>query len=242
MVLKYKVTKITSLDSLKPGDHVRVCHDLYNHHMMVVEVIDDQRLRVIHYTGPDNNPRTSSDSSSAPSPASSFSSGGINSSSSSCVMYSANENSSSACESSSCSGSGGAACASSFSGSATGLAIVREEEITVDLNKSNVELVEYEDPKVVLYEGQEALERARSRTDEKDYSLLFKNCESLINWAITGKEETGQGQVAIAAGAIVGIAVGAAALYIGWKLFTGDDKKSKDDDESSDEKSNNKKK
>uniref|UniRef100_A0A1X7SW08 LRAT domain-containing protein n=1 Tax=Amphimedon queenslandica TaxID=400682 RepID=A0A1X7SW08_AMPQE len=140
--------------------------------MLVVEVINDQELRVIHYTVPDDGATSTSDVSSA----ASFS-------------------------------------AASFSGRSTEIAIIKEEVISVNPDDDIVELVEYDDPKVVLYEGQEAIERARSRIKEKKYNLLFKNCESLINWAITNREETGQGLAAMILGgaAALGIAAAAAA-------------------------------
>ena len=35
--------------------------------------------------------------------------------------------------------------------------------------------------------GEEAVRSARTRLGEKDYHLVSNNCESLVNWAKTGK-------------------------------------------------------
>ena len=39
---------ITSLYKLKPGDHIKVNEGLYDHHMIVVEVVSYNTIRVIH--------------------------------------------------------------------------------------------------------------------------------------------------------------------------------------------------
>ena len=104
--------------------------------------------------------------------------------------------------------------AASFSGRSTDIARVKEEDIDVNPDSGNVELVEYDDPEDVLYEGQEAIERARSRIREKKYNLVLTNCESFINWAITNREETGQVLAAMILGgfAVVGLAAAASVV------------------------------
>lgn len=46
-----KVSRISSLSELKPGDHIQVpgqTSKLYHHHLMVVQVLSDTELLVIH--------------------------------------------------------------------------------------------------------------------------------------------------------------------------------------------------
>ncbi|XP_019862653.1 PREDICTED: uncharacterized protein LOC109591345 [Amphimedon queenslandica] len=171
MVLKYKATRITSLGSLKPGDHIRVSHMLYNHHMLVVKVINNGLLlHVIHYSESEYRQASVGAATSAALP-------------------------------------------SSFSlSNGTDIAKVKEENIFVDPQEDRVELLEYDDPEVAVHRGRNAIRRACSRIGENRYDFVFTNCESLINWAITGREETGQGQVAIVAGAAAAAAVGVAGL------------------------------
>ena len=47
----YCTTTVSCLSELHPGDHIRVNRGVYHHHMLVVEVVSDDQLRVIHYTG-----------------------------------------------------------------------------------------------------------------------------------------------------------------------------------------------
>ena len=165
------------------GSHIRVCHAVYCHHMLVVKVIDDETLHVIHYTG------------------------SVEPSVDKAVEV----------------------VATSFFGSSdTG--VVKEGDVPIDLEEYKVELVEYDDPGVVLYKGQDAIERARTRVGEKDYHLLTKNCESFVNWTITGIEETSQGETAIVAGAAAGVGVLVALTWAGWKWLRKDDDKSKDEE------------
>ena len=39
---------ITSLHDLKPGDHIKVNRLFYDHHMIVVEVLNESTVRIIH--------------------------------------------------------------------------------------------------------------------------------------------------------------------------------------------------
>ena len=108
-----------------------------------------------------------------------------------------------------------AASLSSFSVSnGTDIAKVKEEDIIVNLEEERVELLEYDDPdpEVAVHRGKASIRRARSRIGENRFDFVFKNCESLINWAITGREETAQGQVAIVAGGAAAAAVGVVAV------------------------------
>ena len=105
--------------------------------------------------------------------------------------------------------------------------IVLEEEIPFD--GIGIELVSYRD-NVQLYKSGKAIARARSRLNEKNYSVYFYNCESFVNWALTGENVTYQGKVAVAAtgagavagvgaGVAVGVAVAGAVAYGLWSVF-----------------------
>ena len=108
--------------------------------------------------------------------------------------------------------------------------IVLEEEIPFD--GIGIELVSYRD-NVQLYKSGKAIARARSRLNEKNYSVYFNNCESFVNWALTGENVTYQGKVAVAAtgagagaGVGAGVAVAGAVAYGLWSVF-GDKKREK---------------
>lgn len=99
------------------------------------------------------------------------------------------------------------------------IAMIIEEPVKIELSVQILEQLEYE-PGVAINTGQKAITRARERLGEADYNLLFKNCESFVNWAITTREETNQGEMGtfglIAGGLalLTGLgAVGAAAYY-----------------------------
>ena len=97
-----------------------------------------------------------------------------------------------------------------------GSAEVIEKSIEIDLSKEKLELLRYP-PGVAVYEGRQAIERIRKRIGERKYRLRTNNCEHLINWAITGKEESAQiDNVKVTVGTVL---AGAAAL--GLALFTG---------------------
>ena len=106
---------------------------------------------------------------------------------------------------------------SSGSGSTVkAVAMVDEEEIELDPNTKTIELIFSDN--TCVYSGDKAIERARGRIGEQAYHLLNNNCESLVNWALTDKEETKQGDFAkialIGAGLAVGIGVEAALLSV----------------------------
>ena len=48
MAVEPSAERITSLDQLKPGDHIMVNEGLYYHHMIVVNVVSNNTIRVIH--------------------------------------------------------------------------------------------------------------------------------------------------------------------------------------------------
>ena len=47
----YYTTTVNCLSELHPSDHIRVNRGIYHHHMLVVEVVSGNQLKVIHYTG-----------------------------------------------------------------------------------------------------------------------------------------------------------------------------------------------
>ena len=108
----------------------------------------------------------------------------------------------------------------------TSKAIIEHE---VSLDERQVELLEYVDGQT-KYTSKEAIARARSRLDEKEYNLFNNNCECLINWAYTDKSVSGQ---VIDAATKVGMGLVAtgmvAALGYGlYKAFSGSSKKEED--------------
>lgn len=107
---------------------------------------------------------------------------------------------------------------SSGSGSAVqGVAMVIEEEIELDPTTETVEIITYS-AKIAVYPADKAIRRARTKIGEQAYHLFNNNCESFVNWALTGEAESKQGDFAkvtlIGAGAAVGIGIGV-ALTVG---------------------------
>lgn len=155
------------------GDHIRSVGISYSHHMLVVEVVDGGRLRVIHYT-------TNADKESCAS--------GINET----VLAVT------------------AACPALGSAGE-----VKEEVISVDLTKETYHKLDYP-PGVALHTGIDAIIRARWKLKEKEYSGYSNNCESLVNWAITEKNQTNQGDTAsrVVGGVLTVGVVGAIAYGI----------------------------
>lgn len=148
------------------GDHIRIHKGVYDHHLLVVEVINSTELIVIHYTENEDHDGDK-------------------------VVK-------------------GASASSSLTGSKRG--IVKEETTNEDPTEKKVELLEYAEPGVAIYTGQEAIERARGRVGETNYSLLKRNCESFVNWVITDREETNQGELGTAAAVVGGLALGIGVL------------------------------
>ena len=123
-----------------------------------------------------------------------------------------------------------AASTAASSGSVYALAAIREEMISFDLDEDHVELLEYSIG-IALYTGKQAVKRARTRVGETAYNLFFNNCESFVNWAITGKGVSHQVQKAEAVtGTTTGVAMCMAIGYVLYTLFSGDKKKSEEDD------------
>ena len=110
--------------------------------------------------------------------------------------------------------------------------ILEEDKIITE----PIERVIYKDD-VSMWDVQEGIKRARSRLDEASYKLFSNNCESLVNWALTGEDVTDQGRTApvkIGVGATMGVgaAIGIGALAIGVGALiaklSSDDSKEKD--------------
>ena len=100
---------------------------------------------------------------------------------------------------------------------------IKEESVPLDPKEQIVELLEYEEPDVVKYNGKKAITRARERVgQDTNFSIFFKNCESFVNWAITGQEVTNQGELA-AAGLVAGRAAvaGIGLMTLGAPLMVG---------------------
>ena len=137
------------------GDHIRDV-GAYDHHMLVVCVIDSSRLIVIHYTG---------------------------------ELFSSSH------------------------------VTVKEEEVEINLKKKTIHLLQY--PKgVAMYTGMDAVDRARTKLKEEKYNILWNNCESFVNWAITDKNQTNQGdRAARVGGTVLGVAAVGAAAYGIWTAF-----------------------
>ena len=85
-----------------------------------------------------------------------------------------------------------------------------------------IELAMYKDD-ISMWDAQEGIRRARSRKNETDYKLFSNNCESFVNWALTGEDVTDQGKsapVKIGIGAALGVGtaigiIGAVAIGVG---------------------------
>lgn len=160
------------------GDHIRRLEGVYDHHMLVVQVLDESHLRVIHYTTTDDYVDGKSNDSSL------------------------------------------VAVASTGTSSGASAGEVRENIIEVDLAQEKIEKLEYP-PGVAKYTGREAIKRARTRLGETGYSLLFNNCESLVNWAITVKNATNQGDAGVVAGGLLTAGVTGAVGYGLYSVFSG---------------------
>ena len=83
--------------------------------------------------------------------------------------------------------------------------IIIEEKIEIDVNDVTIEVVKYAEMEA-KYIGWAVVFHARERIGEESYNLLFNNCESFANWAVTGKNRSDQGRAGLLAG--VGLTVG----------------------------------
>ena len=119
--------------------------------------------------------------------------------------------------------SGVASALSSFSLSDGIVAVIKEESVYLDPKEQTVELLEYKEPNVVKYNGKEAIIRAQARVGDTSFSIFFKNCESFVNWAITGQEVTNQGELAAAGLLAVGATAvaGIGLMTLGTPLIVG---------------------
>ena len=91
-----------------------------------------------------------------------------------------------------------------------------------------IERAVYKDGVIVL-DAQEGIKRARSRQNENEYKLFSNNCESFVNWALTGEDVTDQGKAApVKIGMGVALGVGAAAIAVGGLIAIFSDSKKND--------------
>lgn len=98
-----------------------------------------------------------------------------------------------------------------------GKAVVCEEEITLDPSSETVEVITYSG-KTDTYSAAKAISRARSKVGEEEYHLFNNNCESMVNWALTGEAISKQGDHAKIVLTGVGIAAG---IGIGFAITVG---------------------
>ena len=109
-----------------------------------------------------------------------------------------------------------------------GKAVVCEEVIILDPASETVEVIRYV-TKTSEYPTSEVIRRARSKIGEEEYHLFNNNCESMVNWALTGEAISKQGDRAKIVLTGVGVAAGigiAFAITVGIvQALTGGDKK-----------------
>lgn len=100
------------------------------------------------------------------------------------------------------------------------------EQLRTVIVKEEVVQVLWYPRDVIVYKGEEAVERARSKLGEQEYSLVYNNCEHFVNWVVTDRSESSQiktaGKMAAASAAVfsvafVSITVGVAAIL--YKLY-----------------------
>ncbi len=159
---------LKTLQLVSSGAHIRVVRGrtqeltrgLYDHHMLLTQVISASVVMVIHYTSAVEGANRGQEDS-----LSSF---------------------------------------SWFGGNDGETGVITEEKI--DMKPENLELLEYQDG-MTRFTGEEAIERARQRLQEKEYGLMSNNCECFVNWALRGEAVSYQavdGAVASSFGAIAG--------------------------------------
>ena len=91
-----------------------------------------------------------------------------------------------------------------------------------------IERAMYKDD-ISVWDAREGIRRARSKKNETNYKLFSNNCESFVNWALTGEDVTDQGKAApvkIGVGAALGI--GVAAIAVGGLIAMFSDSKKND--------------
>ena len=102
-----------------------------------------------------------------------------------------------------------------------------EQTIEIDLNNETIEVVEYAEGEAKYTEWHVVI-HARKRIGEERYNLLFNNCESFANWAVTGKNKSDQGTVGLVVGAALAVGVVAGVGAIGYGMATAASRKEKD--------------
>ena len=83
-------------------------------------------------------------------------------------------------------------CSSSTGGQTVG--VIKEEPL--EIHHSKIQVLDYID-KSTIYSPEESLTRARKRLMEMEYNVVSRNCEHLVNWAITGKAQSAQSDTGI---------------------------------------------
>ena len=105
---------------------------------------------------------------------------------------------------------------SSGSGSVVqGLAMVYEEVITLDPTNETIEVIRY-GAGIFVCSPADAIDRARSKIGEQLYNLFNNNCESMVNWALTGQGISKQGDLAkiVLVGGGIAVGVGVTAIAV----------------------------
>ena len=169
------------------GDHIRERGCVYDHHMIVVEVIDKTTVKVIDYSNHDAGSSRSSTLSFG------STSGLFSGSSASSGFHSGNSSS-----------------WPSYGGSTHK---VQEYIKTINPELIHVEILIYSDSND-KYGPSERIERARKRLNETKYNLLSNNCETFAHACCIGKEVSMQAKkVTCVFGATVGVFAGSIAGY-----------------------------
>ena len=88
-------------------------------------------------------------------------------------------------------------------------ACVRETSLGQFANGRECSVIEFSDnhDKENHFSGEETVHRARSRLGEKDYNLIFNNCEHFALWCKTGRNRSVQVEKAFATAVILGAAL-----------------------------------
>ena len=84
----------------------------------------------------------------------------------------------------------------SVSGSTKGRGGIIKEDLE-DIAEKELEVLTYKSP-TKPYPTDDAIRRARTRLGENKYNAFFNNCETFVNWALTGEGKSAQGSKAAA--------------------------------------------
>ena len=103
-------------------------------------------------------------------------------------------------------------------------AVIKAEDCFINPYYVDVLIINYDSNK--SYSGQDALEGASKRFDERDYNLLFNNCESFCTWVKVNNNHSQQSEtgMTLAAGAAVVGTVALLSFYV-YRAFQGSNKK-----------------